>query len=283
MFSLILPVSPYTVLPLALNCLLVSPYTKILRHYLSMDGGLQHMLVVTADGALWGCGSDYMGALGLHKNGVQGSPDSGEAYVYTLQKVVGPEFADRSGVLMAACGMCHSIVLANNHTVWVCGGTSSYLTGRYSKNHHTSLERRSLTLINPEFFGGRNVLMVAAGDSGCGAVTQDGDVRVWGGHSLMSGVDQHARIGRWHNLRQEHAVAFAMMFDKRLGANASPLKGLPADVLESMFSNMHLQPHADTPNAMHNMLGRRPPRRMFALDLNSPMLPDDEDEEYTHR
>ena len=38
---------------------------------ISMDGGLQHMLVVTADGALWGCGSDYCGALGLHKDGSQ--------------------------------------------------------------------------------------------------------------------------------------------------------------------------------------------------------------------
>jgi len=88
----------------------------------------------------------------------------------------------------------------------------------------------------------------------------------------MSRPDLHARIGRWHNLRQDHAVAFGMMFQERLGADASPLKGLPADVLQSMFGNMHLQPHADTPNALHNMLGRRPP-----------MLPEDEDEEYSRR
>jgi len=33
-FSLILLVLPYTILPQALNCLLVSPYMKMLRHYL---------------------------------------------------------------------------------------------------------------------------------------------------------------------------------------------------------------------------------------------------------
>ena len=235
---------------------------------LSMDGGAQHTLVVTADGALWGCGSDSCGALGLHKDGSQG-----QACVYTLQKVVGPEFADGTGVLMAACGISHSVVLAKNHTVWVCGGNSQYLSGVYAGTFstHDSFNLRSLTLIKPKHFGGRKVLVVAAGNDECGVVTEDGDVRVWGDRG-MSRPDLDVRIGRWHNLRQDHAVAFAMMFNKRLGAEASPLKGLPADVLESMFGNMHLQPHADTPDALHNMLGRRPP-----------MLPQDEDEEYSRR
>ena len=239
---------------------------------ISMDGGLQHMLVVTSDGSLWGCGSDYFGALGLYRHGIQG-----EIHVHTLQKVVGPEFADGSGVFMAACGLTHSVVLAKNHTVWVCGGNSEYLSGVYAGLHYgffsndDSLNLRSLTLINPKLFGGKKVLVVAGGKDVCGAVTEDGDVRVWGSRE-MSRPDLHARIGRWHNLRQDHDVAFRMMFQERLGADASPLKGLPADVLQSMFGNMHLQPHADTPNALHNMLGRR-----------TPMLPQDEYEEYIHR
>jgi len=228
---------------------------------ISMDGGTQHMLVVTSDGSLWGCGSDYCGALGLHEHGIQGDPS-----VYTLQKVVGPEFADGSGVLMAACGLSHSVVLAKNHTVWVCGGNSQYLSGVYSGSYYGFYETddpfnlRSLTSINPKLFGGKKVLVVAGGNDECGAVTEDGDVRVWGFRE-MSRPHLHARIGRWHTLPQDHALAFGMMFQERLGADASPLKGLPADVLQSMFGNMHLQPHADTPNALHNMLGRRPPMR----------------------
>jgi len=236
---------------------------------MSMDSALQHTLVVTADGALWGCGSDYFGALGLHKDGIQGIiPD-----VHTLQKVVGPEFADGTGVLMAACGQCHSVVLAKNHTVWVCGGKSKYFFGGYSGTHWRDypFNLRSLTLINPKHFRGRKVLVVAGGIDECGVVTEDGDVHVCGVRGMFR-PDLDVRIGRWHNLRLDHAVAFGMMFDKRLGAEASPLKGLPVDVLESIFGNMHLQPHADTPDALHNMLGRQPP-----------MLPQDEDEEYSKR
>jgi len=239
----------------------------------SMHGGLQHTLVVTADGSLWGSGDDSRGALSLHAHY---TPADGDANVYTMQKVVGPDFADGHGVLTAANGQAVSIVLAKNNTVWVCGsGTHIFGTGTAPDC------TRSLTLIDPVVFGNKKIIVVAAGSYRCGVVTEDGDVWLWNGSSgLMFAPVLHARIGRWHNLLRDHALAFAMMAVPRLNSTASgAARDFPADLLEWMFNNMHFQPHPDTPHALQNLMGRRPVRSVAALDLEAPEVLDEEHEE----
>jgi len=253
----------------------------------SMDGGSEHTLVVRADSSLWGCGSDEYGELGLNED-----PNKVVAVVPTLQRVTGTEFADRHGVLMAACGNFHSVVLAKNYTVWVCGVVSnlSFINAIIGCT-------RSLTLIDQAHFAGNKICLVAAGNDSCGAVTEDGNVIVWGPDDHPVGGNEgikrrdimdidpvtddlrttyvmavpmvalvnngpmylRVRIGRWHDLRLEHAIAFTMIFHGRLGANASIYKNdFPQDLLRSMFDNMHLQPRLGTPHGLHNMIGRRP-------------------------
>jgi hypothetical protein len=71
-----------------------------------------------------------------------------------------------------------------------------------------------------------------------------------------------------------------MRTNARLGAEASGTNDdLSQDVYELIFDFMHFQPHADTPHALHIMMGRRPVRRAVALDIDAPVLLDDEDEE----
>jgi len=229
----------------------------------SMDGGLEHSLVVTADGSLWSCGGNPFGQLGLHRTWEEARAHSP---VYTIQRVVGPDFAEGHGVLMAACCSHHSVVLAKNKTVWVCGlGTS--LSGITTRQVYTW----SLTLIDPALFGHKAILLVAAGSPNCGAVTEDGDVFAWGGDfPNMYAPKLHARTGRWHDLREEHTLAFVMMRNARLGASASvAARSLDDDLLRWMFRNMHFRPPADTPHGLRSLMGRRPPRRVAALDTNS--------------
>jgi len=231
------------------------------------------LLVVTSDGSLWGCGSDTFGQLGLHEHS---TATDGNVVVLTLRKVVGPEFADRHSVLMAACGSMHSEVLAKNNTAWVCG------CGRYiSGINNPMLYTRALTAINQALFRDHEILVVAGGNSACGAVTEDGAVWVWGGDlGTPSAPTLHARTGRWHNLRPDHTLAFMMMLDQSLGAQASVHgRAVPDSVLEWMFGNMHLEPHTDTLDGLRDRMGCRPPRRVAILDHSAPVLPDDRDEE----
>jgi len=71
-----------------------------------------------------------------------------------------------------------------------------------------------------------------------------------------------------------------MLYNMRLGA-AAPMFAcdLPDCVLENMFDNMQLQPHADTPYGLRDRMGRLPPRRVTAFDHDAPVLPDDRGEE----
>jgi alpha-tubulin suppressor-like RCC1 family protein len=246
----------------------------------SMHGGNSITMVVTEDGSLWGCGNDAEGALGLHGTV---SPhnhftevDAGNPYVYTLQKVVGPEFADGHGVMTAACDSTNSMVLAKNNTLWVCGsGTNICGTGT------APAYTRSLTLVDPVLFGNQKILVLAIGRCRNGVVSEDGMVWLWQVHAdRISAPILHARTGRWHDLRHEHTLAFMMRTNARLGAEASGTNDdLSQDVYELIFDFMHFQPHADTPYALHTMMGRRPVRRAVALDIDAPVLLDDEDEE----
>jgi len=236
----------------------------------NIDGGYGHSLVVTADGSLWGSGSDAFGQLGLHAH-VTGVDFTARAL--TMQKVVGPEFADYHGVLMAACGQFHSVVLAKNHTVWVCGSGKCISVIPYADY------TRSLTLIDPARFHDKKIFIVAAGNSRCGAVTEDGDVWVWG-QQEPSVLDLHACAGRWHNTRPEHTLAFMMLYNMRLGAEASEFAcALPDCLVEDMFSKMQFKPHADTPDGLLDRMGRRLPRRVTALEHEAPVLPDDHSDE----
>jgi len=217
----------------------------------SMDGGVAHTLVVTADGSLWGCGSDTFGQLGLHKDSTAAEVS---ICVRTFQKVAGSDFAHGHGILMAACGFFHSVVIAKNKTVWVCGA---------NKNGSDVLtSTRSLTAIDPALFGDSEILVVAAGRDTCGVVTEDGRVWMWDGIGNRNPVYApalHARTGRWHNLRPDHALAFVMMSHKRLGADALCFEELfPSDVFQSILAYTHLEPRADTPHGLHDRMGRRP-------------------------
>ena len=217
----------------------------------SMDAGVGHTMVVTADGSLWGCGSDTFGQLGLHKNATEADVS---ICVRTFQKVAGSDFAHGAGVLMAACGYSHSVVLAKNNTVWVCGG--------YKNDLGMCLFTRSLTAMDPALFGDSKVLVVAGGKYTCGAVTEDGRAWMWTGTGTTSPVCalvQHARIGRWHNVRPDHAVAFAMVAHERLGEDAPRFAELlPSDIIQSIIDYTHLEPRADTPHGLHDRMGRRP-------------------------
>ena len=214
----------------------------------SVDGGFDTTMVVTEDGALWGCGSLAYGELGIAE-----FEHAALTSCSTLQQVVGPDFADGHGVRMAACGDTNSIVLAKNNTVWVCGCAVN-LRGNTPEYDISWI----LVPVNHTQFRGSKVVLVDAGGSTFAAVNEDGEVFEWGNHSMVSDLMKQ-RIRRWHNLPQEHALAVAMGMHSRLGSDSVYSREVfPADLFHSMMSNMHLVPRASTSPGLLDRLGRKP-------------------------
>jgi hypothetical protein len=215
----------------------------------SVDGGYDHTMVVTEDGALWACGHAAYGELGIAE-----FQDGIKTRTSTLLQVVGPDFADGHGVLMASCGETSSIVLAKNQTVWVCGCGMNLLG-----TPAPCATLWTLVAINCTQIYGSPVVLVAAGRNEFSAVNENGEVFEWGYCAMRSDVMQQ-RIGRWHNLPPGHTMAVAMGLHPRLGSDSVYSRHeLPADLFYTMMSNMHLVPRASTSPGLMDRLGRKPP------------------------
>jgi len=134
--------------------------------------------------------------------------------------------------------------------------------------------------VDSALFDDKKISIVAAGCFNSGAVTEDGVVLQWGDQGAMSIRMLHARAGRWHNERPDHALAFMMQSNLRLGSDAQCFaKVLPCDVDWCMFKKMQFQPHEDTPHTLRDMMGQRSPPRVVALDHDAPVLSEGEDRE----
>ena len=178
-------------------------------------GGL-HTLAITAGGRLYTWGLGAFGQLG--------HGDHANRLVPTL---VGGGAFGGSAVLMAACGLFHSLLVTRDGALWASGNGADGQLG-LDKCRHTMLLHFERVLGVPP------IVAVAAGDSNSAAVSVNGSLYTWGngaaGRLGHGDVLRHvvptevtsagARIGRCRGLPAEHALAFAMGTHNRLGAAA---------------------------------------------------------------
>jgi len=125
--------------------------------------GNLHMLVLTTDG-VWSCGFGGAGRLG--------HGDTASQLVLTL---VGAEGFRGGQIVMVAAGVCHSVALGAEGSVWTWG------EGSLGRLGHNNQENRLVpTLLAGEALGGAAGVVVAAGGMHTVVVTRQGALWVWG-------------------------------------------------------------------------------------------------------
>jgi alpha-tubulin suppressor-like RCC1 family protein len=197
--------------------------------------GYNHTVAIAEGGVLWVWRGGREGQLGLSDR-----VDRLEPTRLWAEEVFGGSL-----VRMAACGLCHTLVLTEEGVVWTFG-EGDY--GRLGLNDED--DRLVHTRMDPQRFAGAQVSTVAAGLGHSAAVTEGGALFTWGrgeafrtasqvpvglGHAdhrdrlVSTLVSSHllggGRVGRWHGLAEELALAFASGTHARLGAGAGGGRG----------------------------------------------------------
>eukprot|EP00802_Teleaulax_amphioxeia_P010551 Tamp_10579.p1 GENE.Tamp_10579~~Tamp_10579.p1 ORF type:complete len:468 (-),score=54.70 Tamp_10579:235-1638(-) len=238
--------------------------------------GFAHTVVVTADAGLWVWGSGFRGQLGLgdSRNRVSPTRISNAAF-------------EGSGVLMAACGFYHTLaVTEEDGGLWAWGFGQD---GRLGLDDHRPHGHVLVpTRIAARHLNNTKVVSAAAGDRHSVAVLEDGAIYTWGyggegdepgglGHSALPDRDRAAvaglptrvgqawlsgqRVGRYHTLAPDHALAFAMGTHARLGAgNGCAYSSMPTELLKRVVEACRWWPAcgaSKVPGAVRLMGGGR--------------------------
>jgi len=233
----------------------------------SMDGGSLFSMVVTVDGVLWGCGHGAHGELG----------NGSKRHHRVMQRVGGAEYFGGFAVRSALCGLSRCVITTEENAVWTCGNDGfPVMSARAWPGPDTlrpiRLERAS--------FDNADVVIAGSGRMHSAAVTARGRLYTWGvGHNFDNGcglgyysamgqgspraltvglpVFDLARIGRWHDLRQAHILAFSMGLHARLGAD-SAFRDTPAELVREMFERMRFSARHGSSPGYQNLIGRMP-------------------------
>jgi len=225
-----------------------------------MDAGDGFSMVVTSDGALYGCGMNARCQLGL---GDHACPPFmkrlGETGKFNGQRV-------RS----VRCGSVHTMILTDDNTLWACGLATDPLCGTHAEvAGFVKVPAR----IRHARFHGNDVVVFAAGVSHSAAITSNGELYTWGrviskfkcsalGHSnkriqwLPRKVSVAslggARVGGWHTIRQDMLLAFVMVTHKRLG-DRSVFQGVLCEIIHIIVAPVC---PPNTLGGLQDLLGR---------------------------
>jgi len=236
----------------------------------SFDGGCEHSMVVTVEGLVYGAGWNHFGQLGIgNYTNTATFQLVGESNVNNFQTV---------GIRTVSCSMWHTLFVSNNGTLWGCG------TGNYTR--HDEFEASDIPVNNvyprPIYTNPWDLKfrVVVAGMQHSAAITCSGQLYMWGkdvcvtrnqiivgppNYQNYCGVfakPQHmhpkafayTRLGRWHDLSAERAMAFMMNSHEVLGRE-SILNNLDDDLLRMIMKHTRFEPHADTGGALRKLIG----------------------------
>ena len=226
-----------------------------------VDGSAATTMVVTASGAVWGCGDNQTGELGL-----------GERRRYdTMQRVAGHETLGAGGARTVSCGPKHALVVTHTNNVWSCGRGIDPLLGT-GMHQQDSLV---LTPLNREDFDDADVAIAVAGSTHSAAVTTSGRMYSWGlssPHRVHNGMGldctqnqwtpcaiascemRRERVGRWHATRDATIIAFLLGQHNRLGILASN-RGLCEGTLTIILENLRFKCREGTSKGLARLMG----------------------------
>jgi len=221
-----------------------------------VEAGQDVSMAVTTAGALWVCGCNSSNELGC---GVKRRSQT------TMMRVQKPLNLRASGVRMVNCGMWHTVVLTKDGGVWACGRGSSCLGTKFGTEDDD--DEKVLKQINPAFFNGNKIKLVAGGNNVSLAVDEHGAMYIWGKQRhytgeywqprLMDSADLgHARVGCWHDIPVEHELAICMGRHERLGSD-SAVRMFLDELLISIFEQMQFSPREGSGDGFRDLVGRR--------------------------
>jgi len=236
----------------------------------SFDAGYEYCMVITMAGLVYATGRNVRGQLGLGH--VTNS--------HTFQRVGGTNPFDFQRVGIVSCGVQHSLFITTDNALWGCGH------GLYDENPlytttipvtHLYPTRITMNTVNLAF------KVVSAGWHHSAAITCSGDFYTWGNGVSYMEYARHAdvpalynfigdvstpkrmepiafsnlRLGRWHAMQSDHALAIMMNSNLRL-ASDSLLRNFDNDLLKMIIKYTEFKPRADTGNALRTLIGFGP-------------------------
>mmetsp|Transcript_13510 Transcript_13510/g.19622 ORF Transcript_13510/g.19622 Transcript_13510/m.19622 type:complete len:387 (-) Transcript_13510:1197-2357(-) len=221
--------------------------------------GRLHSAVVTEDGGLWTWGTRDYGQLGH-------GDDENQLHLVRVQNGL-----QGSRVWMVSCGAYHTLVVTEDCGVSAMGNSYHGCLGVVNLFGFNVLTR-----INPQLFGGAQMVSVTAGNSFSMAVSGQGCVYWWGrdvlglGHPPWQPGDgthstpcervaatslQGGRVVRAKRLPRENKLAFVMGSHSALGRDHA-MTGfavtMPAEILQKI-ARLSVVPHDGYSALLHGM------------------------------
>ena len=209
---------------------------------ISMSVGHDFGVVVTADGAIWACGKNDEGQLGL---------GDCEDRVF-FERVAGSELFGDGGVRMTSCQAERCMVLSKIGKVWICGRRSALFPTQ---------------LLNTRFFTNAHVVTISSGVSHSALIKNNGKLYTWGmGMCGALGFGNHnnlpmprmlplpERVG--HNLMHDanRAIRFALGNNARLGENTFYVSA-SAEIVMLMYTALRFKLPVNTAPGLRILLG----------------------------
>jgi len=253
--------------------------------------GYNFSMLVTVDGVLWSCGCNLFNEIGLGEDIAQSN---------IFRRIGGDEYFGAGGVRMVSCGSTHSVILAQNRSVWCCGSNED---GELAKPFLSSavpflVDRGHFYNVNSELSSDNDVMVVAAGRRFSVAITSGGLVYTWGRHhdpplrptgrvvqerpidthglihmlaegalGFAGNTTDYARAGRWHEANRARTIAFAMgthehfANDAATGGATAYSADFPEELLQDMFHRMCFAVREGSGDGVQSMLGVGTARR----------------------
>jgi len=228
-------------------------------------------MAVTTSGVLWATGSSQSFALGL----------GAMLECHTFNRVGGHEHFGAGGVRSVACSECHTLIVAQDGSLWVCGHRDSKCLGHGTQEYSFHVPVR----INPASFHHEAIVVASTYLTRSVAVTASGALYTWGqephgtyrglcslvttGHHWIHNISYlpqrvmhtsmpHVHIdsfGLWnYPLTEEEFLAFLMCTHVRLGAG-SLYTAAPIEMLESIRTSLAVPGATRMGRGLRNLLG----------------------------
>jgi len=241
--------------------------------------GYDFSMVVTADGVLWSCGNNASKECGI-KDGLMSEK---------FRRVGGDEYFGAGGVRSVSCGFDHSMILAQNNSLWSCGENQYGELGFAPRHDGTAagaetdggsdgrpclVDRQHFNSADTELLSDNEVHLVCAGLHESTVLTSGGNVYVCGGdrelyeqftpQRICCISVRYARAGRWHDMRRPYTTAFMMGAHAKFANDAAvggttPYSGdFPEELLRDIFRQMRFAARNKSSQSVKTLLGLHP-------------------------
>ena len=244
---------------------------------LSMSGGNYFSVVVSVDGAMWTCGTNFAAHLGF-----------GDAIDRPFfERVGGSELFGAGGVRMTACQSERIRILTNNGRVWVAG--------HFLWIHGHRRAFGPFALPDSVSFQNRDVVNISCGHWHSALVKSNGQLYLWGlgdhgalgtgngedlssPHSVPAALFAHARVGNNLIVDTDRASAFALGNHRRTG-DGSDYTSAPTETITLMFNALRLkEPLSNVAPGFRILMGFPGTVALPVINANNTQSDDDDDE-----